>query len=216
MIAPLSLPPLRPLLIAALILLATTLLALLGFDRPLAAWLQAHGGALVAPARAATDLLTAAVGSRLPKWVHPLAILALGLALGLRPSLARWRPLFYLTASCLLATRLTVATLKPVFARVRPFEALADPRLGDFFVAGHDSFPSGHTAAYMGLLLPPALLLPRWRWFLLGFAALGSIARVVEGDHYAGDIMASSLVALLYVLLLSRLLGIGHRKPSTL
>jgi membrane-associated phospholipid phosphatase len=200
-------PTLRSALIGCVALLAFVLLSTLLIDRPLAMFLHEHATALVEPARIFTDTMTKIVQPALPKWSHPLAIAIIGALLVWRGGFALARP-FWLTAAVLLATRLSVTALKGVFERVRPFDYVAQPGLHDFFVAGHESFPSGHTAVYMGLMLPPALLLPRWRWPLLGFAAICALARVAEGDHYLGDVSASALIALLFTLLFGRLLGL--------
>lgn len=200
-------PSLRSAAIASISLLAFVLLCTLVVDRPLAMSLHEHAAFLVEPSRAFTDTMTKIVQPALPKWAHPLAIAIIGGVLIWRGGYTLARP-FWLTAAVLLATRLSVTALKGVFERVRPFDYVAQPQLRDFFVAGHDSFPSGHTAVYMGLLLPPALLLPRWRWPLLAFAAICALARVAEGDHYLGDVGASALIALLFTLLFGRLLGL--------
>ncbi|WP_428310837.1 phosphatase PAP2 family protein [Hydrocarboniphaga sp.] len=203
-----SLPPIRATLIAGVSLILLVLLGTLLLDRPLAMFLHQHASFLVEPSRVFTDTMTRIVQPALPKWSHPLAIAIIGALLMWRGGYAMARP-FWLTALVLLATRLSVTALKGVFERVRPFDYVAQPELQDFFVAGHDSFPSGHAAVYMGLMLPPALLLPaRWRWPLLAFAAICALARVAEGDHYLGDVGASALIALLFTLLFGRLLGL--------
>ncbi|WP_299692948.1 phosphatase PAP2 family protein [Hydrocarboniphaga sp.] len=205
-------PSLRSLLIDSAALFGVVLLCALWLDRPLAMFLHEHAAALVAPARGFTDTMTRIVQPALPKWAHPLAIAIIGALLAWRGGLAWARP-FWLTAAVLLATRFSVTWLKGVFERVRPHDYVAQPTLNDFFVAGHESFPSGHTAVYMGLLLPPALLLPRWRWPLLALAAICALARVAEGDHYLGDVAASTLIALLFTILLGRVLGVSFAEP---
>jgi membrane-associated phospholipid phosphatase len=202
-----TLPTLRACMIASTALLGVVLICTLWLDRPLALWLHEHAAALVAPARAFTDAMTRIVQPALPKWAHPLAIAVIGALLAWRGGIAWARPL-WLTAGVLLATRLTVAALKGVFERVRPYDYLAQPTLNDFFVAGHDSFPSGHSAVYMGLLLPPALLFARARAALIALAAVCALARVLEGDHYLGDVTASALIALLLTILFGRILGL--------
>ncbi len=194
-------------LAAVLLLLTVVLVCVLVVDRPLAMALSLYGAWMVPTARAFTDLITVLVMPGLPKWVHPLVLALIGLLLSWRLGSAGLKP-FLLTALTLLATRITVTELKGVFERVRPFDYVADPTVADFFKAGHDSFPSGHTAVYMGLLMPVALLFPRWRVPLLLLAGLLAILRVIEGDHYLGDICASALVALVYTLIFGRLLGL--------
>lgn len=202
-----TLPPLRSLLIAAAALLIFMLLCVFALDRPLSLWLHQHGAALVEPARAFTDTMTKIVQPALPKWSHPLLIAIVGAVLIWRGGVALARP-FWLTSIVLLTTRLTVTWLKDVFERVRPFDYVAQPGLPDFFVAGHESFPSGHTAVYMGLMLPAALLFARARLPLLLLAGFCALARVAEGDHYLGDVSASALIALLYTLLFGAVLGL--------
>jgi len=200
-------PSLRSCLIASAALLVFVLISAVWIDVPLAQWLYRHAAGLVAPARSYTDTMTLLVQPALPKWSHPLVIAALGAVLAWRGGLAWARP-FWLTAAVLLATRFTVTWLKSVFDRVRPYDHIADPELGDFWIAGHDSFPSGHSAVYMGLLLPCALLFPRARSVLLPLAVLCALARVAEGDHYLADVTASALIALLYTMAFGRLLGL--------
>lgn len=196
------------------------LVCTLWFDRPFALWLSEHASVLVPIARAFTDAITWLVMPWLPKWVHPLVLVVIGGALTWFTGRAWLRPLA-ITAATLFATRVSVTWLKGVFERVRPFEYLADPQLADFFVAGHDSFPSGHTAVYMGLLIPPALLLEssgaRWRWALIAIASLLAFARVIEGDHYLGDVIGSAFIALAFAMaliaLVSRFPIPGFPKP---
>jgi len=59
----------------------------------------------------------------------------------------------------------------------------------------------------MAVLLPLALVLPQWRLPLLLVATLGSLARVVEGDHYLGDVTASTVIVLIHIVLVAALLG---------
>ena len=191
-------------------LFATMLVCTLGFDRVFALWLSEHASALVPIARSFTDAITWLVLPWLPKWVHPLVLIVVGGALTVFTGRAWLRP-FAITAVVLFATRVSVTWLKGVFERVRPFEYLADPKLADFFVAGHDSFPSGHTAVYMGLLIPPALMFARWRWPLVVIASLLAFARVVEGDHYLGDVIGSAFIALCFTVAGTSLVS---RSPS--
>ena len=188
---------LRSSLVALSFVFAAMLVCVLVLDRPLALWLSEHAAALVSGARAFTDAITWLVMPWLPKWVHPLALVFVGGVLTWFSGRAWLRP-FAITAVVLLATRISVTWFKGVLERVRPFEYLADPQLADFFVAGHDSFPSGHTAVYMGLLIPPALMFKRWRWPLIVIASLLALARVIEGDHYLGDVIGSAFIALLF------------------
>lgn len=201
---------LRNSFIALSAVFSAVLVCTLWLDRPFALFLSEHASVLVPIARAFTDAITWLVMPWLPKWVHPLALIVAGGVLTAFTGRAWLRP-FAITAVVLFATRISVTWLKGVFERVRPFEYLADPRLVDFFVAGHDSFPSGHTAVYMGLLIPPALMFARWRWPLIALASLLAFARVIEGDHYLGDVTGSAFIALAFAVAVTSLVS---RFPS--
>jgi membrane-associated phospholipid phosphatase len=113
--------------------------------------------------------------------------------------------LLYLGLVQFVAT--TIADLaKPVFGRLRPFEASA----GDVWFVGANSFPSGHTAFYAGLFFPLIFLLPRaaWLWVLLPLfvAAL----RVLQHDHYLSDVAASLALAAALAAALSPLVRRGR------
>jgi len=203
---PLMLPPWQRLLQFVLSLSTFVMMCLLFLDRPLAVWLAVHAGHWVEPARAFTDNLSALFLPSLPRWVHPVALIVTGLLLAWQRRMLAARTL-WLIALVLVLTRTTVSALKAACDRVRPFEYLNDPRLADFGVAGHDSFPSGHAGTYMAVLLPLALVLPQWRLPLLLVATLGSLARVVEGDHYLGDVTASTVIVLIHIVLVAALLG---------
>jgi membrane-associated phospholipid phosphatase len=108
----------------------------------------------------------------------------------------------------LLLSRVISGTLKNVFERVRPIEAIRTEARGDFFVDGGSAFPSGHSAFYFGLFFPLALLFPRLRWPLLVCAAVAALARVFEVDHYLSDILGSALVATVLTFALAKLFRI--------
>ena len=59
------------------------------------------------------------------------------------------------------------------------------------------------------------LLFPRWKWPLIGFAFLASLARVFELDHYTSDILASAFVAVLLAFLLAKAFRIQPHAPPT-
>ena len=90
---------------------------------------------------------------------------------------------------------------KVILGRARPELWFDDQQYG-FFGAGMDatfrSFPSGHatTAFCVAFMLWPFVPF-RWRWVLLVFAVIVSMARVVLLKHYASDILAGALLAYL-------------------
>ena len=97
-------------------------------------------------------------------------------------------------ASAWLVT-VTVADLsKPLFGRPRPFQA---EQVGQGWFSGPDfgSFPSGHAAWHLGLVLALAMIGgARWLW-LLPLPLLVAVQRVISGDHYLSDVGGALLVA---------------------
>lgn len=207
---------LRGPLLAALGLGLAVLLSVLLLDRPLALWLAAQPG-LKELGAAITGVYELAFGLKLSKYllVGLLAAAAALVALADR-GLRRAGGLLVLAASVQLSRVLT-GSLKGLFERVRPYDYAAAPaeQAQDFFVAGAHSFPSGHAAFYFGLLVPAALLWPRLRLPALLLGALGASGRVLQGDHYVGDVLASALVALLVALPLIALLRWRLPAPET-
>jgi len=123
-----------------------------------------------------------------------LADSGLGLALlGLAVLLwRRRRPLaarLALVGLANLLAHLASALGKSAFGRLRPY-VIAEQGWNDLFFAGGRSFPSGHTAYYLGLALPCALLFRRG-WLALLPALFVAAARVLVNDHFLGDVLAS-------------------------
>jgi membrane-associated phospholipid phosphatase len=104
-----------------------------------------------------------------------------------------------------ILSRLTAGTLKNAFGRLRPEEALAkgldDP---GFFLHGN-SFPSGHTAHFWGLMLPIVFAYPR-SWLLLLIPVLVSASRILVNDHYLSDVLAAVLISLCVTIAMRKLL----------
>jgi membrane-associated phospholipid phosphatase len=57
------------------------------------------------------------------------------------------------------------------------------------------SFPSGHTAAAVGLAIGLSWLYPRGRWLFAGFALLAALQRIDEGAHYLSDTCGGAALA---------------------
>ncbi len=166
-------------------------------DRPLALLIANQLGVMERIAGAFTTGLEWIFAFDLSKYLYAFLLLLIGVGFHVaQRSMARAR-YFYFVGTTLLLSRVISGTLKNVFERVRPFEWSKSRAPADFFVDGGSSFPSGHAAFYLGLFVPLAMLYPRWKWPLLGFASLAALARVFDQDHYLSDILASALVALL-------------------
>lgn len=137
---------------------------------------------------------------------------AAGLTLGLlalvAPSLQKIRkPALFLGLTLAIGPGVLVnAVLKPNVARPRPYQTVdfggeeAFVYVGAASSSGNHSFPSGH--ASMGFFfMTPALLLYRRRpglavvvlAFGFSYGALIGAARIVQGAHFASDVLGSAL-----------------------
>lgn len=192
--------------LAAVAFAATAAAGLLGLDRAL------EPGANVAPALAGQALalmdlvFLKEISNFLLGFLLLLVAGALMITRRMRP--VAW-PLLYLGLVQFIST--TVADLsKPVFGRLRPFEAAA----GDVWFVGANSFPSGHTAFYAGLFFPLIFLLPRAAllWVLLPLFV--AVLRVLQHDHYLGDVAASLALAAALAAALSPLATRGRRAAT--
>lgn len=140
----------------------------------------------------------------------PLLIL-IGLVLNLvRRQRLLAGPWLYVGAAQLIATCIGDFS-KPLFGRLRPFQALEGGAWRDqwFMGADYGSFPSGHTAFYFGLFLPIAIVAPRWGVPLLIVPVLIGVERIVSLDHYPSDVGAAMAVAALIAWLFAKWLAGG-------
>lgn len=115
--------------------------------------------------------------------------------------------LFYVGLVQFLST--TIADLsKPPFGRLRPYEAMPDGAGLDRWLAGGQSFPSGHTAFYFGLFVPLIILWPRYTVLWLVVPLIVATQRIVAHAHYLSDVTASIGLA---TLLSVALAGVARR-----
>lgn len=99
--------------------------------------------------------------------------------------------------------------IKLFVGRARPMIELRDLRP---FTFGYDyqSFPSGHAAIAFALALALGAMMPRFRWLFLIYAMAIAASRVILNAHHLGDVIASLLVAVLSVHLLTRFFADRH------
>jgi membrane-associated phospholipid phosphatase len=194
---------LRFLVIAALIAGALAALGFAGLDRPLAEWVHASGlenARFFVWGLAALDVV-----SGLRVWICALpwvAILIGTIELRLE---RRMRLGYALIAAGLVQTAAieTMITAKDLFGRLRPFKVFEAGDWSHVWFVGGDSFPSGHSAFYFGLLLPLAAACPiRWlRALLVAIPIYVVLARIDMARHFLSDVSTSALMVSVYALL---------------
>ena len=100
----------------------------------------------------------------------------------------------------LSTTGIVTQIIKHVVGRIRPNYINSVDGFGfDFFSTNSNfhSFPSGHASTIFIISLLLGSLLPKIRYFLYGVAIIIAISRVVVGAHFATDIVAGILVAII-------------------
>jgi len=193
----------RFLVIAALVAGALAALGFAGLDRPLAEWVHASGlenARFFVWGLAALDVV-----SGLRVWICALpwvAILIGTIELRLE---RRMRLGYALVAAGLVQTAAieTMITAKDLFGRLRPFKVFEAGDWSHVWFVGGDSFPSGHSAFYFGLLLPLAAACPiRWlRALLVAIPIYVVLARIDMAKHFLSDVSTSALMVSVYALL---------------
>ena len=185
-------------LVAALFLAA----GLAGLDRPLAEWVHASGienARLFAWGLAALDVVS---GLRI--WICALPWVAILIGTFELRLQRRVRLGYALLAAGLVQTAAieTMITAKELFGRLRPVQVLASGDWSHVWFAGGESFPSGHSAFYFGLLLPLAAACPiRWlRIVLVAIPVYVGLARIDLAKHFVSDVAASALMVSIYAL----------------
>ncbi len=116
---------------------------------------------------------------------------------GEKLDIAKWHHQFM--KLCFIFTAVAFAGLislglKLLIGRARPVGTLPQDgqwnTLSIFDVAGHASFPSGHSTAIGAFCMAMALLFPRLRVWLLFLALWVGSTRVIVGAHFPSDVVA--------------------------
>ncbi|MBU4574192.1 MAG: phosphatase PAP2 family protein, partial [Desulfarculus sp.] len=138
---------------------------------------------------------------------------ALALGRGLTPGV---RALLFVCVAVAL-TMMLGDTLKWCLGRYRPVMHFDHDLYGFSWFAAKGkmhSFPSGHTFRIFSAMTALALVWPRARVLLLGFAVLVGVSRVVVTCHYPSDIIAGAFVGVFCALWVGSITGWG--KPAFL
>jgi membrane-associated phospholipid phosphatase len=183
-----SAPPRRS---AFSLLLWPVVLTILGFaalplDLPLARWY--HAGNNPEVLRKGVDLIEV--------FGHGVGIAVILFSVWVLAP--QWRSKMPRTITSVYLAGLTALSLKLVLARNRPYRTPLDTIGGVAGTFGHkfpgfsvgaawQSFPSGHTAAAVGLAMALTWLMPRGKWLFAGLVALVALQRISGGYHYLSD-----------------------------
>lgn len=189
----------------AAVFAALAAIGLLGADRPLAEWVRGSGieqARFFAWGLAALDF---ASGISLWFWLAACVALAIGAAGLAVQRQAHWPRAFLAAGAVQIATLHTMILCKDHFGRLRPHEVFDRGDWSAIWFAGGNSFPSGHSAFYFGLLLPLAAACPiRWlRCLLLAIPVYVILARIDLAKHFLSDVSTSAVIAAIYALLLA-------------
>lgn len=99
--------------------------------------------------------------------------------------------------------------IKEFVGRARPLVTPQELR-PFYFGYAYQSFPSGHAAVAFAIGFAGSALLPRLTWLFLPLAALVASTRIFLNVHHLGDVIASALLALVIVHLLTRAFAARH------
>jgi undecaprenyl-diphosphatase len=116
--------------------------------------------------------------------------------LGLVPPLLvrRYRPRAAAALATLTLTSVAVASMKALFGRIRPCNALAWAHTLSIDAPSDHSFPSGHAAGSFAFALLVWNTNRRAGWILIALASLVAASRVALGVHYPSDVIAGALL----------------------
>ncbi len=136
-------------------------------------------------------------------------IFAIGFILGFTLLPVKSMEAFSLYAAIsLMLTSITVAILKNVVKRKRPFESIIELQSLKIGV-DQFSFPSGHTAAAFSLAVTSALVTSGHvaSSVYLFLALLVAASRVYLGVHYLSDVTVGALIGSFYAILVHLIRG---------
>lgn len=123
-------------------------------------------------------------------------LLSAAAALGVIGLVLKKRKLWFgslFLALAILASAATVAVMKQIIDRPRPYEVFQD--LYVITRSESSSFPSGHAALFAAFGAFMALYFRRAKILWVVIILIGGLARVYQGVHYPSDVLEGWIVA---------------------
>jgi undecaprenyl-diphosphatase len=117
---------------------------------------------------------------------------------------------FFRLALTIICVVITVFTLKTIVGRKWPYLTDRAIRKDSSLMLGSDraSFPSSHTALSFTLALVVLTSWPIFGIILLTLAFLVSLGRLLSGVHYLSDILAGTIIAIIFSEVVNMILGL--------
>jgi len=97
----------------------------------------------------------------------------------------------------IVAAMFVTGVMKIAFGRMRPFmfEALGETEFRPLSLSNtFHSFPSGHTAAALALLVSIGIIFPKVRWATWGLSVVVALSRIAIGAHWPSDVVIGALI----------------------
>jgi undecaprenyl-diphosphatase len=193
-------PPRRLIVVRSVLLLGLMMISYTLIDRPLSLLCRSLHPDMMQAFQWITELGVST------GYLIGFALLAVFSQFVRRRPVASRRSLFIFASIAL--SGILINLIKPLVGRLRP-KLLFEADLYGFepFRIGYEynSFPSGHATTVFALAAALAILIPRWRLPLFGFAAVVGLSRIIVGAHYLSDVMGGAYVGVMTVFLLAAL-----------
>ena len=140
--------------------------------------------------------------SKFGGWIGLMMGCGLFLLVAIRRRDEKWRRLLITMMITASLAGLAADGIRAATGRARPNSGVAPGwygiRNGSRWLiidSRYNSFPSGHTAAAMGLAAPLLLLRRRSGWLLLTLAVVIAASRLILDAHHFSDVIAGALLA---------------------
>ena len=183
---------LKQLISLTAVFLLLCLVSIFFVDQPLIFFIDQHAGALQPVFKEMTSYTDLITGYTYSKYLFGIIVLVGGVVMVvIDKNLTRAKYFFFVSVTEFASTS-TVGMLKNVFGRERPSSIIGTKQfVQTFWIAGGDSFPSGHVGRYFGIFLHLAVLFPTYRMAWLIVPVYISLGRIILNLHFLSDVLTS-------------------------